>query len=159
MVQIVNNLRILLILLCFIQVCVHYLYTAKKPSVYAGFPKSAKNRRNLQFFCSPICRFPHVHYLYTAFFRSLHFDFLHFSFFTFWFFQKPQNPFSQFFKIDFCKFEIFHFSIFDFFNSHFLENPERSWFKLGGKILRTHTDELIEQGYLKGLELSIKQGV
>jgi hypothetical protein len=30
---------------------------------------------------------------------------------------------------------------------------------LGGKILRTHTDELIEQGYLKGLELSIKQGV
>lgn len=30
---------------------------------------------------------------------------------------------------------------------------------MGGKILRTHTDELIEQGYLKGLELSIKQGV
>lgn len=30
---------------------------------------------------------------------------------------------------------------------------------MGGKILRTRTDELIEQGYLKGLELSTNQGV
>mgnify|MGYP000805838327 FL=1 len=30
---------------------------------------------------------------------------------------------------------------------------------MGGKILRTRTDELIEQDYLKGLELSINQGV
>ncbi len=30
---------------------------------------------------------------------------------------------------------------------------------MGGKALRTRTDELIEQGYLKGLELSTNQGV
>jgi hypothetical protein len=30
---------------------------------------------------------------------------------------------------------------------------------MGGKILRTRTDELIEQGYLKGLELSTNQGI
>ena len=30
---------------------------------------------------------------------------------------------------------------------------------MGGKILRTRTDELIEQGYLKGLELPTNQGV
>lgn len=30
---------------------------------------------------------------------------------------------------------------------------------MGGKILRTRTDELIAQGYLKGLELSTNQGV
>lgn len=30
---------------------------------------------------------------------------------------------------------------------------------MGGKIFRTRTDELIEQGYLKGLELSTNQGV
>lgn len=30
---------------------------------------------------------------------------------------------------------------------------------MGGKILRTRTDELIKQGYLKGLELSTNQGV
>lgn len=30
---------------------------------------------------------------------------------------------------------------------------------MGGKILRTRTDELIEQGYLKVLELSTNQGV
>lgn len=30
---------------------------------------------------------------------------------------------------------------------------------MGGKILRTRTDELIKQGYLKRLELSTNQGV
>lgn len=30
---------------------------------------------------------------------------------------------------------------------------------MGGKILRTRTDKLIEQGYLKGLELSTNQGI